>query len=89
MKIQTSVRVDEAFYRDAKKVFDAFGMTFGDAVNLFLAKVAMEKKIPFELTLPSEELLKKAETTDNQTNTSAPSNEDKEFKEFISLAFNP
>lgn len=46
MKIQTSVRVDETFYSDSKKIFDAFGLSFGDAVNLFLAKVAMEKKIP-------------------------------------------
>ncbi len=49
MKIQTSVRVDEAFYSDAKKVFKQFGLSFGDAVNLFLAKVSMEKGLPFEL----------------------------------------
>ena len=77
MKIQTSVRVDEAFYRDAKKVFDAFGMSFGDAVNLFLAKVAMEKKIPFELTLPKE------------TNAANPSPTPEVFEEFISLSFKP
>ena len=41
MKLQTSVRVDETFYNDSKKVFDAFGLSFGDAVNMFLAKVAM------------------------------------------------
>lgn len=61
MKLQTSVRVDETFYNDSKKVFDAFGLSFGDAVNMFLAKVAMEKKIPFDLSLPSDELVKRAE----------------------------
>jgi len=29
MKLQTSVRVDEGFYNDSKKVFDAFGLSFG------------------------------------------------------------
>lgn len=89
MKIQTSVRVDEAFYRDAKKVFDAFGMSFGDAVNLFLAKVAMEKKIPFELTLPSDEVLKKVDTLEKETNAPLPSTKEEPFEEFISLSFKP
>lgn len=89
MKIQTSVRVDELFYRDAKKVFDAFGMSFGDAVNLFLAKVAMEKKIPFELTLPSDEVLKKVEALTKETNVSLPSTSEEPFEEFISLSFKP
>ncbi|MCF6269860.1 MAG: type II toxin-antitoxin system RelB/DinJ family antitoxin [Melioribacteraceae bacterium] len=56
MKIQTSVRVENTLYNEAKNVFSKFGLTFGDAVNIFLAKVAMEKAIPFELSLPSEEL---------------------------------
>jgi len=56
MKIQTSVRVDDNFYKEAKEIFKEFGLTFGDAVNLFLAKVVMERGIPFELKLPSKEL---------------------------------
>jgi len=46
MKIQTSVRVEDVFYNEAKEVFQRFGLSFGDAVNIFLAKVAMEKGIP-------------------------------------------
>lgn len=59
MKIQTSVRVEDNLYNEAKDVFSKFGLSFGDAVNIFLAKVAMEKAIPFDLSLPSEELEKK------------------------------
>ena len=69
MKIQTSVRVDNLLYNDAKKVFSKFGLTFGDAVNKFLAKVSMEKAIPFELSLPSEELMKRKSNLDNDRNT--------------------
>lgn len=89
MKIQTSVRVDENFYRDSKKIFDAFGLSFGDAVNLFLAKVAMEKKIPFDLALPSDEVLKKVDTLAKETNAPLPSISEEPFQEFISLSFKP
>ncbi len=50
MKIQTSIRVEDEFYKEAKVVFKKVGLTFGDAVNLFLSRVAMEKGIPFSIT---------------------------------------
>ncbi len=58
MKIQTSVRVEKEFYEEAKKVFDKFGLSFADAVNIFLAKVSMTKSIPFRLEIPNEETQK-------------------------------
>ncbi len=69
MKIQTSVRVEDVFYNEAKEVFQRFGLTFGDAVNIFLAKVAMEQGIPFDLTLPSKELENRLENMETNTNT--------------------
>jgi len=69
MKIQTSVRVEDAFYNEAKEVFQKFGLSFGDAVNIFLAKVAMEKGIPFDLTLPSKELEGRLQNIETNTNT--------------------
>ena len=55
MKIQTSVRVEDEFYQDAKVVFKKFGLSFGDAVNLFLSKVSQERAIPFNIALPQKE----------------------------------
>ena len=69
MKIQTSVRVDDTLYKEAKEIFSKFGLTLGDAVNIFLAKVSMEKSIPFELSLPSEELEKRNNNIVNDNNT--------------------
>jgi len=69
MKRQTSVRVDENFYKNSKKVFDALGLSFGDAVNLFLAQVAIDKKIPFEIGLPSDELKDRINNLENDKNT--------------------
>ena len=68
MKRQTSVRVDENFYKNSKKVFDALGLSFGDAVNLFLAQVAIDKKIPFEIRLPSDELKDRINNLENDKN---------------------
>lgn len=54
MKIQTSVRVEEEFYQEAKIVFKKVGLSFGDAVNLFLSKVSMEQGLPFSISIPQK-----------------------------------
>jgi DNA-damage-inducible protein J len=69
VKIQTSVRVENDLYNEAKNIFSKFGLSFGDAVNIFLAKVAMEKGLPFDLSLPSEELEKRVENINSDKNT--------------------
>ncbi len=81
MKMQTSVRVDDVFYNEAKEVFSRFGLSFGDAVNLFLAKVSMEKKIPFELSLPSDELNKRVENIKADKNIEIYKSADKLFED--------
>jgi DNA-damage-inducible protein J len=81
MKMQTSVRVDDRFYAESKKIFDAFGMSFGDAVNLFLAKVALEKRIPFDISLPSDELKNRIERLESGSDTQKFTNSDDVFKE--------
>lgn len=79
MKIQTSVRVDDLFYKEAKEVFSRFGLSFGDAVNIFLAKVAMEKGIPFDLSLPSDELVERIERLKKEKETETYKNSDALF----------
>ncbi len=69
MKRQTSIRINDEFYKSSKEVFDTLGLTFGDAVNLFLAVVSIEKKIPFELAMPSEDIKKRIENLENNINT--------------------
>ena len=69
MKIQTSVSVDDILYKEAENVFTKFGLSFGDAVNIFLAKVAMEKSIPFDLSLPSDDLQERYNNLNKNENT--------------------
>ncbi|WP_051433535.1 MULTISPECIES: type II toxin-antitoxin system RelB/DinJ family antitoxin [unclassified Lebetimonas] len=68
MRMQTSIRVEKEFYDEAKEVFKKLGLSFGDAVNIFLAKVAMEKGIPFDLKVPSKELEKRINNIENNKN---------------------
>ncbi len=69
MRIQTSLRVEDKFYQDAKVVFSSLGLSFGDAVNIFLAKVATEKALPFTLEVPSNELNARIENINKNENT--------------------
>ncbi len=69
MRIQTSLRVEQEFYQDAKVVFSSLGLSFGDAVNIFLAKVAAEKSLPFALEVPSNELSTRIENINKNKNT--------------------
>jgi DNA-damage-inducible protein J len=81
MKIQTSVRVEDTLYNEAKNIFSKFGLSFGDAVNIFLAKVAMEKAIPFDLSLPSEELEKRINNINAVKNTQIYKSANELFKD--------
>ena len=82
MKMQTSIRVDEKFYKETKEIFSQMGLSFADGINIFLAKVSQEKKIPFELMIePSEELEKRVENIKNKKNTTTYESSDDLFED--------
>lgn len=43
------VRVNSNVYNESKKILDSFGINMSVGVNMFLKKVCLEKKLPFEL----------------------------------------
>lgn len=80
MKMQTSVRVEDKFYNESKEVFANLGLTFADGVNIFLAKVAMERKIPFELSItPSDELVSRIKNIQEHKNMQTYKNSEELF----------
>ena len=81
MKMQTSIRVEKEFYEEARKVFEKFGLSFADAVNIFLSKVAMEKGFPFELKLPSKEVEKRAKNIERNENVKIYKNSKELFED--------
>jgi addiction module RelB/DinJ family antitoxin len=55
------VRVSTHSLRRAEKVFARLGMTLGEAVDLFLAEVALREDLPFAVAADSECVLSAAE----------------------------
>lgn len=47
---QISLRVDDDIKRGAEEAFADIGLSMSAAINIFLKKVARERRIPFELT---------------------------------------
>jgi len=81
MTIQTNINVEDIFYNEAKEVFQNLGLSFGEAINIFLAKVANEKSIPFDLRLPSQELEDRVKNIDNNINIQTYKTSDSLFEE--------
>lgn len=46
-----NVRVDENVKTQAENVLSELGMNMSTAINIYLAKIGREKRIPFELEL--------------------------------------
>lgn len=82
MKMQTSIRVDDKFYKESKEVFSKMGLTFAEGINIFLAKVSTDKKIPFELSSePSADLIVRTQNIKNKENIQSYKNSDELFKD--------
>lgn len=50
-------RVNTSRYRKAEKVFARLGMKTSDAINIFLAQVALREDLPFSVTANPERLI--------------------------------
>jgi DNA-damage-inducible protein J len=47
------VRVDKRIKAKASKTLNAMGLSLSDAVRILLTRVAVEKALPFEVTVPN------------------------------------
>ena len=57
-RIATSIKLNKKNRDFAKEFFKKYNLTLSDGINIFLAKVTMDKKIPFELEIPNKETMK-------------------------------
>jgi len=48
-KVQTSLRLEEETFTEAKKILKSLGMNFTEAVNIFTAMVVQERGLPFDV----------------------------------------
>ena len=54
IKETTSVKLDKAAKDEAKRIFSQLGLTMGEAFNLFLHQVTLNKGLPFEVKIPNK-----------------------------------
>lgn len=47
-----NIRIDPETKSSAEKIFESFGITISDAINIFLRKSIMEGGLPFEMKQP-------------------------------------
>ncbi len=57
-KVQTSLRLEEETFLEAKSILKSLGMNFTEAVNVFASMVVQERGLPFEVKLPNDKTLK-------------------------------
>jgi DNA-damage-inducible protein J len=57
-RISTSIKLNKRNRDFAKDFFKKYNLTLSDGINIFLAKVVMDKKLPFELEIPNKETMK-------------------------------
>lgn len=55
MKVQTSMRLEESTFNEAKAILASLGMNFTDAVSIFVSLVVQNKGLPFEVKIPNAE----------------------------------
>jgi DNA-damage-inducible protein J len=48
-KVQTSLRLDEETFNEAKTILKSLGMNFTEAVNVFASMVVQERGLPFDV----------------------------------------
>ena len=57
-KVQTSLRLDEDKFSQAKEILKDLGLNFTEAVNIFTSLVVANKGLPFDVKIPTEKLQK-------------------------------
>ena len=61
VKETTSIKLDKEVKDQAKLIFKELGMTMGEAVNIFLTQVTLQKGLPFDVKIPNDKTKKAIE----------------------------
>lgn len=57
MKTQTTIRIDQKNYSQAKEILKYLGLTYSQAVNIFNNMIVCHKGLPFEMKVPNDKTL--------------------------------
>jgi len=65
MKTQTTIRVDQNNYTQAKIILKYLGLSYSQAINIFNSMIVSTKGLPFEVKMPNNETVKAMEEAKN------------------------
>lgn len=57
MKTQTTIRIDQQNFIQAKEILKYLGLSYSQAVNMFNNMIVCHKGLPFEIKIPNDETL--------------------------------
>ncbi len=57
MKTQTTIRIDQNSYHQAKEILKYMGLSYSQAINIFNNMIVFHKGLPFEIKIPNDETL--------------------------------
>lgn len=66
MKTQTTIRVDEAIYHQAKDILSQIGLSYSQAVSVFNNMIVMNKGLPFDVKIPTKHTQKALQELENK-----------------------
>ena len=75
-KTQTTIRLEEHDYKEAKDILKYIGMSYSQAVNMFNRMIVLNKGLPFEAKIPNDETLQAMKETMEGINLEAITLED-------------
>jgi DNA-damage-inducible protein J len=55
MKTQTTIRVEENNYHQAKEILAQVGLNYSQAISVFNNMVVLNKGLPFDVKIPTKE----------------------------------
>jgi len=58
MKTQTTIRVEETSYQQAKEILSQMGLNYSQAISVFNNMIVLNKGLPFELKIPNNDTKK-------------------------------
>ena len=73
-------RTEKSLKKNAERIFRALGLSFSEAINLFLRQVKLQKGIPFDVKMPNRTTLKAMKDVHTKKNLLAASDLEDLFK---------
>jgi len=85
---QTSIKVDPIAWESAKEIFENYGISVSDAINIFLNKVRIVGGLPFdmreeEFATPKEEIIASLKSAIEEVNSGKIYKKTKTLDEFL------